>query len=195
MLAIFAVGFVLMALKERFGQTLETAIVAAASFLIICGAWQYWTDCNLLNVWSMNLANHAGFYSQSVRTWYAWLAVNPIELAMAVGLPMAAIAIVMLVQSVKGIHSSNPQSLTNGRLFAFASVLTWTLLWLSGKNMGEAARLWCFLTPWCTIIAAQAVDSDAVNSQKTWLALLIAQLTIATITVGRVSGFLELVAP
>jgi len=195
MLAVFTVGFVLMALKERVGRTLETSIVAVASFLIICAAWQYWTDCNLLNVWRMNLANHAEFYSQSVRTWYAWLAVNPIEFAMAVGLPMTAMAVVMLVQTVKGIRFSNPKSLTNGRLFAIACALTWTLLWLSGKNMGEAARLWCFLTPWLAIIAAQAVDSDAVKSQKTWLLLLIAQLTITTITVGRVSGFLELVVP
>ncbi len=191
MLAVFAAGFVALGLKERFGRILETTVVTAASFLIVCEVWQYSTDCNLFHVWRMNLANHAGFYSQSVRTWYAWFAVNPIELAMAVGLPMAAMAIVMLVQSMKGIRFWSPKSLTNGRLFAIACALTWALLWLSGKNMGEAARLWCFLTPWCAMIAAQAVDSDAVNTQKTWLVLLIAQLTVATITVGRVSGFLE----
>ncbi len=191
MLAVFAVSFVLLHLKDRFGRTLETTAVAAASFLIFCEVWQHWTNCNLFNVWRMNLTNHAGFYSQSVRTWYAWFAVNPIEFAMAVGLPMATMAIVMLLQTMKGICFSRPKSVTNGRLFAIACALTWTLLWLSGKNMGEAARLWCFLTPWCAMIAAQAVDSDAINSQKTWLALLIAQLTIATITVGRVSGFLE----
>ena len=191
MLAMFAAGFGLLDLKGRFGRILEATVVTAVSFLIICEVWQDWTNCDLFHVWRMNLTNHAGFYSQSVRTWSAWLAVNPIEFAMAVGLPMAAIAIVMLVQSMKSIRLSNPKSVTHGRLFAIACALTWTLLWLSGKNMGEAARLWCFLTPWCAIIAAQAVDSDAVNTRKTWLALLIAQLTIATITVGRVSGFLE----
>ncbi|MBC7966809.1 MAG: hypothetical protein H7Z17_12900 [Fuerstia sp.] len=191
MLAVFAVGFVLLDLKDRCGPLMETIVAAAVSFFIACEAWQHCTGCNLFNVWRMNLANHAGFYSQSVRTWYAWFAVNPIELAMAVGLPMAAMAIVMLVQSMKSIRFASPKSLTNGRLFAIACALTWTLLWLSGKNMGEAARLWCFLTPWIAIIAAQAVDSDAANTQRTWLVLLIAQLAIATITVGRVSGFLE----
>ena len=191
MLAVFAAGFVWLDWQHRVGQTLETTLAAVASFLIACGIWELGTHCNLLNVWRMNLTNHAGFYSHSVRTWYAWFAVNPIEFAMAVGLPMAAMAIVMLLQTMKGIRFSNPKSVTNGRLFAIACALTWTLLWLSGKNMGEAARLWCFLTPWCAMIAAQAVDSDAINSQKTWLALLIAQLTTATITVGRVSGFLE----
>ena len=187
----YAAGFVLLDWKPRIGQTLEMTLVTTASFLIACGIWQLGTHCNLFNVWRMNLANHAAFYSQSVRTWYAWFAVNPIELAMAVGLPMAAMAIVTLVQSMKIIRSAPRKNLTNGRLFGIACALTWTVLWLSGKNMGEAARLWCFLTPWCAIIAAQAVDSDAANSQKTWLILLIAQLTIATITVGRVSGFLE----
>lgn len=191
MLAVFAAGFVALDVKGRFGRILEMTVVALTSFLITCSVWQHWTGCNLFHVWRMNLENHAGFYSQSVRTWYAWFAVNPIELAMAVGLPMAAMAVVMLVQSIKSIRFSNPKSLTHGRLFALACALTWTLLWLSGKNMGEAARLWCFLTPWCAMIAAQAVDSDAVNTQKTWLVLLVAQLTMATITAGRVSGFLE----
>ena len=191
MLAAFAAGFVLLDCKHRIGQTLEMTLGAAASFLMACGIWQLGTHCNLLNVWRLNLTNHAGFYSQSVRTWLTWFAVNPMELAMAVGLPMAAMAIVMLMQTMKGIRSAALKNLTNGRLFAIACALTWTLLWLSGKNMGEAARLWCFLTPWYAIIAAQAVDSDASNSGKRWLLLLTAQLVIATITVGRVSGFLE----
>ena len=191
MLTLFAASFGLMGIKDRCGRTLETALVAAVSFGITCEAWQHWTDCNLFKVWRLNLENHAGFYAQSVRTWSAWFAVSPLELAMAVGLPLAAIAIVTLVQAMSSIRVSNPKSVTNGRLFALACALTWICLWLSGKNMGEAARLWCFLTPWCAIIAAQVVNADAVNSQKTWLLLLVAQLVIATITVGRVSGFLE----
>ncbi len=191
MLTLFAASFGLMGIKDRCGRTLETALVAAVSFGITCEAWQHWTDCNLFKVWRLNLENHAGFYAQSVRTWSAWFAVSPLELAMAVGLPLAAIAIVTLVQAMNSIRVSNPKSVTNGRLFALACALTWICLWLSGKNMGEAARLWCFLTPWCAIIAAQVVNADAVNSQKTWLLLLVAQLVIATITVGRVSGFLE----
>ena len=191
MLAIFAAGFVLMDWKDRIGPSLETTLVAAASFLIACGIWEFGTHCNLLNVWRMNFTNHAGFYSQYVRTWSAWFAINPIELAMAVGLPMAAMAVVMLVQTTRIIYSSGLRSPTNGQLFALACALTWTLLWLSGKNMGEAARLWCFLTPWFSIIAAQAVDSDSIKTQRNWLLLLIAQLVVATVTVGRVSGFLE----
>ncbi len=191
MLAVFAAGFVLMDCKDRIGRSLETTLVAAASFLIACGIWDLGTHCNLLNVWRMNLTNHAGFYSQYVRTWSAWFAVNPIELAMAVGLPMAAMAVVMLVQTTRITFSSGLRTLTNGQLFALACALTWTSLWLSGKNMGEAARLWCFLPPWFAIIAAHAVDSVAINTQRNWLLFLTAQLVVATSTVGRVSGFQE----
>ncbi len=192
MLSVFAVGFVLCDWKHRISQTLETTLLAAASFFIACGIWQLGTHCNLLHVWRMNLANHAGFYSQSVRTWAAWFAVNPIELAMAVGLPMAALAIGTLLQAIRSSLNSNLKNLTHGHLFAFACALTWTLLWLSGKNMGEAARLWCFLTPWLAIVAAQGVAADSVNAKTNWPLLLIAQLFTAALTAGRVSGFLEL---
>jgi len=191
MLAVFAAGFVLLDWKLRIRNTSETTTVAALSFFICCGIWQLETHCDLIHVWRMNLANHAGFYSQSVRTWSVWFVVNPIELAMAVGLPIAMMALVMLVQSASTFASAKFKTLENGRLFALACACTWMLLWLSGKNMGEAARLWCFVTPWIAIIAAQAVDSDTSSARRGWLLLLAAQFLIATITVGRVSGFLE----
>ena len=31
---------------------------------------------------------------------------------------------------------------------------TWLVLWLSGKNMGEAARLWLLFMPWPVWLAA-----------------------------------------
>lgn len=194
MLAVFAAGFVAQDWKHRISSASEMTIVATSSFFILCGIWQHWTHCNLIRVWRMNLANHSGFYSQSVRTWFAWFLVNPLELAMAVGLPMATIALVMLGQTTKDKFASRDKALNNGRLFAIACAGTWILLWLSGKNMGEAARLWCFVTPWIAIIAAQFVDPDATHARRDWLLFFAAQLLITTITVGRVSGFLEFTA-
>ena len=110
---------------------------------------------------------------------------------MAMGLPIAIVSIIMFCQTLKDVSAMNENRFSNGRLFAIASVLTWTLLWLSGKNMGEAARLWCFVTPWWVIIATQTRGSDSGETNKNWQWLLIAQLIVATVTVGRVSGFLE----
>ncbi len=191
MLAIFVCGFTIVDLRRRMLPILETTTITALSFFATCAVWQYMTQCSLLHVWQLNLGNHAAFYSQSPRSWSAWFAVNPIELAMAVGLPVAVISIVGIYQLVTVSKASRGRRFNNGQMFTIACVLTWTLLWLSGKNMGEAARLWCFATPWFAIIAAQTRGSDTAETNKTWLWLLIAQLIVATITVGRVSGFLE----
>ena len=191
MLAIFGFGFAIVDFRKRMFPILETTVVGGISFFAACAAWQSWTQCNLLQVWQLNFTNHTAFYSKSPRSWLAWFAVNPIELAMAVGLPMALTSIVGLHQLTTNISMSYKRPLNNGRLFSVACVLTWTLLWLSGKNMGEAARLWCFVTPWFAIVAAQTRSSESCETNRNWLWLLIAQLIVATVTVGRVSGFLE----
>lgn len=191
MLAVFVFGFTIVDFRKRMFPILETITIAALSFFTTCAVWQHWTQCNLLCVWQMNLTNHAAFYSQSPRSWAAWFVVNPIELALAVGLPLAVVSIIALYQLMTDSRVSQGRSRSNIQLFTIACVLTWTLLWLSGKNMGEAARLWCFVTPWFAIIAAQTRGSDSSETNHNWLWLLIAQLIVATVTVGRVSGFLE----
>ena len=76
----------------------------------------------------------------------------------------------------------------------------WTLLWLSGKNSGEAARLWCPLLPILLAVAAGGLanpveSSDAAssveesNSERRWLILLSCQAAVCVPTVIRVSGF------
>ena len=45
--------------------------------------------CQPVIVWTWNLKNHARFYVEYPRTYLAWLAINPIELAIAMGLPAA----------------------------------------------------------------------------------------------------------
>ncbi len=191
MLAIFVLGFAIVDFPKRMFPVLQTITMTGLSFFATCAVWKYWTQCDLLHVWQMNLSNHAAFYSQSPRSWAAWFAVNPIELALAVGLPMAVISIIAVYQMTRNSRAPQGRHVDNIQLFSFACVLTWTLLWLSGKNMGEAARLWCFVTPWFAIIAAQMRGSDSSQTNQNWLWLLIAQLIVATVTVGRVSGFLE----
>lgn len=191
MLALFALGNLLQDFKKQVRHASEAAVVMIVWFLLLCGIFHVATDCNLCNVWRMNLSNHAGFYSQSVRTWSAWILVNPFELAFAVGLPMAVVAGLTIVQIQKQCRTLGAKSLTKLQLFVGACAITWTLLWLSGKNMGEAARLWCFLTPWVAVAAANPYFGNGRKSRQEFLLLLVAQLVVATITAGRVSGFLE----
>lgn len=150
---------------------------------------------NLINVWSWNFSNHALFYDHNLRTYWKWLLVNPLELTLAVGAPV----IVMLKSGVWGMISAGDWSGLR-RSAAPAFVAVWTLLWLSGKNMGEAARLWIILMPW--LIAATATAWHAARSGSLshdgsgehrdrlyWLALLAIQIAVSSLTVLRIDGF------
>ena len=101
------------------------------------------TGANPLVVWTWNLRNHARFYVEYPRTYRAWLAVNPIELCVALGLP----AVVWCGRGLAGARSV-PRS-------AWATLAVLVLLNLIGRNMGEVARLWMlFLPPLLTAAGA-----------------------------------------
>lgn len=173
---------------------------------------------NLVLVWSWNFSNHALFYEHNVRTWWKWLLVNPVELAVAVGPPLAVLAMSGFVRAV----SRAPRSPV-----AIAVGLVWGLLWISGKNMGEAARLWILLMPWIVWLAAALCPEqrpasgvptplesekgvrkpfridDPIGDRATfrsgfltpypgprqWLAVLVLQCVACIATVTRIDGF------
>jgi methylthioxylose transferase len=155
----------------------------------VLALWSF-AEINLVHVWQQNLTNHAQFYVHNVRTYSDWLLVNPIELAMAVGLPVA-LAAALGVWRVVRTGLLTPRSAP-----AVAFALVWGALWLSGKNMGEAARLWILIMPWVVLMAAPAlapVTDPAEPSGGRWrsggLWLLIAQCLVLIMTVLRVDGF------
>ncbi len=180
--------------------------VALAVFALVVTIWSLTTDCNLVRVWSWNLSNHAGFYKQSSRTWWKWFFVNPVELSFSIGLPLTFVFLDSLARIVRGLKADPGQTTMMIRL-VLSLFATWAALWLSGKNMGEAARLWCFLTPWFVIgaticfapdFSAKRIGQSHLqrNSEppyhSSWLILLVAQLIVCTVTVGGVSGYQEL---
>ncbi len=63
--------------------------------------------------------------------------------------------------------------------------MVWAILWLSGKNMGEAARLWIFLAPWPVMTAAKALEMDR-HCQRVAFGL---QLLVCITTVAVVDGY------
>lgn len=156
---------------------------------------------NMLSVWSWNLSNHALFYEHNVRTWWKWLLVNPLELTLAVGAPLVVALSAGVWEALRG---GDAASLRRSGVPAF--LVVWGLLWLSGKNMGEAARLWVLLMPWLTVGAAAALEAERLptaDSAQTaeaslpvatwtgvwWLALLILQGLTSAATILRVDGF------
>lgn len=193
-------------LRVPWQQIVLSGGVALAAFGLAVTIWSNSTDCNLVRVWSWNLSNHAGFYKQSTRTWWKWFFVNPVELSFSIGLPLTFVFLESLIRIARGLKADPGQTTLMVRL-ALSLFATWAALWLSGKNMGEAARLWCFLTPWFVMGAAMCLAADFSEKRNEqnhlhrnpgsiyhshWLILLIAQMIVCTVTVGGVSGYQEL---
>jgi hypothetical protein len=160
---------------------------------------------NLLNVWWWNLTNHAAFYDHNARTWWKWLLVNPWELALAVGLPICAAAVLALWGLSRDRALFSERAAVPGGF-----LLVGGLLWLSGKNMGEAARLWILLMPWVVMSTASLLDSRPSVAEGSpaeggrcvgglvspTAMILTAQMIVCVLTVFRIDGFhfTELVA-
>ncbi|MCA9035698.1 MAG: hypothetical protein KDA91_11245 [Planctomycetaceae bacterium] len=242
---VVAFAFAVLQLGQN-QATRPRSIFAAVGMMVLSWAgcvllFDVITDCNLLNVWRMNLMNHEGFYETSPRTWWIWTLVNPLELTLAVGgaLMLAGGRNVfdsfrILLRNLRSNRSSSMIPSTDQQLvkvragtleqdpneagspskpnpgvpaidsacsaLMVSMAATWVILWLSGKNMGEAARLWCFLVPWIAIVAGcsfrhlpfgQSGSGQAsYESDKTNFSILIGlQIVCSLITVSVVNGF------
>ena len=156
------------------------------------------TDTNLVNVWWMNYQNHARFYQQFDRTYWKWLLVNPLETSYAAGWPVFLLALSGCCFWL--VKRDLPNAVARSRIVVVCSLASvWGLLWLTGKNSGEAARLWILFLPWLVWIAGIYWDTGgfwtgSVSSDRRWrsapmLIFLVAQFLISILTVARVSGF------
>lgn len=171
-------------------------VVAGLGFAIPTWALWHYTQLNMLNVWWLNYRNHAGFYHQYARTYWKWLLVNPLELSFAAGWPISLLALVTCWQTLSrfrhrgdSIERTQFLSVVGGVLFV------WGMLWLTGKNSGEAARLWILFLPWLIWLASFEIDSQMAaipttdGRQRTTIALLAIQFAVCLLTVARVNGF------
>ncbi len=142
--------------------------------------WLAW-GLNLPSTWWSNLANHAAFYDQPQhpRHYISWLWTNPLELVLAAGVPLAGL-------TVAGFFSRVRRGTPAEAGPAWICLIVWAALWISGKNMGEAARLWLFLMPWGCWLAATVWQEIRTRD---WVWLLALQAILAVATVSRVSGF------
>jgi hypothetical protein len=152
-LAFLPVGLI-VALEIVFSRSpnyVRKALLIAAvgcGFLLITALGWAVTGADPITVWMWNLKNHARFYVEYPRTYLAWLLVNPIELAIALGLPCTVWCVMGL-----GRPSSVPAT-------AWATLTVLCLLDVLGRNMGEVARLWMlFLPP--LLLAASAGFASA----------------------------------
>lgn len=174
--------------SRRVGRDLVPWIAGGLAFfgsiLLVRAAF----DLNLPAVWLQNYRNHAGFYGQFTRTWWKWILVNPLEAAIAIGWPITLMAATRVVGALTLRDDSQ-----RPRIAALCVAGVWGLLWLSGKNSGEAARLWLLFNPWAVWLAGLSFDRlrlDASPRQDhVGRDVLILQAVAAVSTVLRVFGF------
>lgn len=173
-------------------SSIPNLVFGFLGFALPIAALWFATGLNLLNVWRLNLVNHAEFYQHNARTYIAWLAANVVEIAIAVGPALAVLGLAGAWSALKeGLRS--PVRMV-APVVGAATVLA--LLWLSGKNMGEAARLWIPFLPWFTLAAAipigatsSTTDPSSPRYDSLWGLAAALQALATVLTSTRVDGF------
>ena len=172
---------------DRFGLPPVSCLIAAVAGFAVPTLLVGWlARVNLLTVWWLNYQNHAGFYEHYSRTYWKWLLVNPVELSFAAGVPVFLLAAASVVSLARERWSSLAMT-------AWSMLFVGGTLWLTGKNSGEAARLWIVFLPWLVWLAGPLLADAEARSRERWLRpawiLLAVQLAVCLLTVARVSGF------
>lgn len=140
-LAFLPVGLIvaLVVLSRRstlWRRRLATIAWIGAGFLVVVGLGWLITRADPLVVWRWNLHHHARFYDEYPRSYLSWVIVNPIELAVAAGIPTA----VWCLTGAVADHRYVPRA-------AWCALVVVSLANLTGRNMGEVARLWMLFLP------------------------------------------------
>jgi len=147
-LAFFPVGLIVACIiivepNHEWRRKSILVMLIGAGFLGLTMAVWALTQANPFAIWRANAANHARFYNEYHRSYWPWVVENPIELAIAIGVPT-------LVWIATGLHSA-PK-------VAWATVGVLILLTLTGKNLSEVARLWLPLMPPLLLFAGQGFE-------------------------------------
>jgi methylthioxylose transferase len=116
-----------------------------------------------------NLHHHARFYDEYPRTYSRWLLANPIELVVAMGLPSAVWWLLGLL---------NPRKVP---VSVWAALVVLALVNLTGRNLGEVARLWMFFIPPLLAAAGSAYERLELGGRPWALVGSIALLGLQTL--------------
>ena len=108
---------------------------------------------NSFAVWKVCYVNHASFAQHFPRTYWKWLLVTPVEIAVFTGVPISLAFLWRLADTAKGWwRSGRPLD-----VISWSLVMLLGLLLFSGKTLGETARLWIIFMPFAAIGAAAAL--------------------------------------
>lgn len=174
-LAFFPVGLVAgvaMVAEPGASWGRRAGLVARTGIGFVAATIGFWLAMRAspFPIWWSNSANHARFYFEYPRSYRAWVVANPIELAVALGVPTS-------VWLAAGLRSA-PR-------VAWATVATLVLLTVTGRNLSEVARLWLPLMPPLVVAAGKGSESLGAGPAglSATLVLLAAQVLVLEATI------------
>jgi hypothetical protein len=141
-LVFLAVGLIAALVIAVHDRRRGAKLVAMIGLGFLCMTLLVWatTRANPFVIWWWNARNHARFYQAFHRSYRAWVLTNPIELAVALGIPSS-------IWATLGLSRKGP-------VVAWATLAVLATLTLTGRNLSEVARLWLPFFPPLLIAAA-----------------------------------------
>ena len=119
----------------------------------------------------------------AARSYWAWLAWNPVMFALFFGPAATALWLRGTGSALRWAVGSRPRTPDLRSSIAWvapvALAATMVILWLSGQNRGEVERLWSFLMALALVVGAAALARRRTPAREVWLTLMILQLTVA----------------
>lgn len=130
--------------RARGGRIAATGVGFAIPWLVI---W-LGTAASPVTIALWNLHHHARFYDEYPRSYWRWLLVNPVELMLAMGAASSAWCL---------WGGLRPRAIPRSSLAAIVVVV---LVNLTGRNLGEVARLWMLFMPALLPLAGAAIERE-----------------------------------
>ena len=172
--AIGGLTIIYLSLAEgRFGRGLITLLAFGAGMALPTEILYDSLDLNLVEVWRINLAKHAGFYEAMPRSYLPWIMIDLVEFAVVAGPGLFLVATIHIL--ARGGRKDAPAI---DRLLLVWLILL-IMLDLSGRNRSEVARLWLFLAPMVMMGAGRILGEpkgSRIESQLPTLALVVSAL-------------------
>jgi len=149
--------------RDTAGGRLGRLLGVGLGFLAVTGAVWAGTGADPFLGWWWNQRNHARFYAEFPRSYGRWVVANPVELAVAVGLPAA-------VWAAAGLAGGGGRDAPR---VGVATLAVLALLTLSGRSLSEVARLWMPFLPGLLVLAGAGFGRNGAGPWSLGLTVLL----------------------
>lgn len=156
---------------------LAWCVAFVAGVLIV----RYALDCRIVDIWRVCMAKHGTFAVLFPRSRWGWTLYNPLEFAVFIGVPLFLLAALAAGVDARRWWTERRNLAPTMILWVVPCVIA--ALDLSGKNLGETARLWLMVMPLAAVGAAVALDG--LDQRRRWVTAFVLLLMLAQLTVFR----------